>query len=181
MALPRSERRLAELVLEERQDPLWRGESDVGRRGRELLPHRVGLVPLVLVLVQLLEVRQRVAVPRIEPQHFGERLDRAIDEAAAAVVEPQAEQHVGVLQLAQVRALQQRLVLLDRAADLALLAIQVAENQVDLERIAGALRRLRQLVDRLIDLVGDQEVQAEHVVRRLARAPPVDPAPSWSL
>ena len=43
-----------------------------------------------------------------------------------------------MFELAQVRALQQLLVLLDRAADLPLLAIQVAEDQVDLERIAGA-------------------------------------------
>ena len=109
-------------------------------------------------------------------QHFGERLDRAIDEAAAAVVEPEAQQHVGVFQLAQVRALQQALVLLDRAADLPLLPVQVAEDQVDLERVAGRLRRLGQLVDRLVDLVGDQEVEAEHVVRRFARAAAVDPA-----
>ena len=65
--------------------------------------------------------------------------------------------------------------LLDRAADLALLAIQVAEDQVNLQRIAGRLRRLRQLVDRRIDLVGDQEIEAEHVVRRLARAAAIDP------
>ena len=71
--------------------------------------------------------------------------------------------------------LQQALVLLDRAADLSLLAIQVAEDQVDLERIAGDLRRLLQLVDRRIDLVGDEEVQPEHVVRRLARAAPIGP------
>mgnify|MGYP003693768517 CR=1 FL=1 len=32
-----------------------------------------------------------------------------------------------------------------------------------------------QLFDRQIDLVGDEEVQAEDVVRRFARAPPVDP------
>ena len=80
-----------------------------------------------------------------------------------------------MFQLPQVRALQQRLVFLDRAADLAFLAIQVAENQVNLQRISGGLRRLRQLVDRLIDLVRDQEVQAEHVVRGLARAAAVRP------
>ena len=65
--------------------------------------------------------------------------------------------------------------LLDRAADLALLAIQVAEDEVNLQRIAGGLRRLRQLVDRLVDLVRDEEVEAEHVVRRLARAAPIRP------
>ena len=117
---------------------IWRG-----RRARQLLAHRVGFGPLVLFFVQLLEVRQRVPVLRIEPQHFRERLERAIDEAAAPVVEAEAEQHVRVLQLAQVGTLQQRLVLLDGAADLALLAVQVAEDQVDLERIAGAVRRLR--------------------------------------
>ena len=66
--------------------------------------------------------------------------------------------------------------LLDRPPDLALLAIQVAEDQVNLERIAGGRRGLRQLLDRRIDLVGDQEVEAEDVVRRLARAPAIDPA-----
>jgi len=41
--------------------------------------------------------------------------------------------------------------------------------------MAGRIGGLRQFVDRLIDLVGDQEVQAEHVVRGLARAAPIDP------
>ena len=66
--------------------------------------------------------------------------------------------------------------LLDRAADLALLAIQVAENQVNLERIAGGFRGRAQLLDRRIDLVGDEEIEPEHVVRRLARAAAIDPA-----
>ena len=136
---------------------------------RQPLPRRVRVVPLMLLLVELLEVRQRVPVVGIEPEHVGERRQRAVDEAAALVVEAEAEQDVGVFELAQARPLQQRLVLLDRPADLALLAIQVAEDQPDLQRIAGELRGLRQLVDRLIDLVGDQEVEAEDVVRRLAR------------
>ena len=71
---------------------------------------------------------------------------RAIDEAAAAIVETEAEKHVGVFELSKVGALQEVLVLLDRAADLSLLAIQVSEDQMDLERIAGDLRRLLQLV-----------------------------------
>ena len=96
----------------------------------------------MLFFVQLLEVRERVLVLGIEPQDFGERLERAVDEAAALVVEPEAEQHVRVFQLAEIRALQQRLMLLDRAPDLTLLAIQVAEDQVDLERVAGAVRGL---------------------------------------
>ena len=72
--------------------------------------------------------------------------------------------------------------LLDRAADLALLAIQVAENQVDLERIAGpACAAFDSSSIAEIDLVRDEKVQPEHVVRRLARAAPIDPTPSRSL
>jgi hypothetical protein len=82
---------------------------------------------------------------------------------------------VRVLQLAQLRPLQQFLVLLDRTADLAFLAIEVAQDEMDLERISGRAGRLGQLFDRLIDLVGDEEVEAQHVVRRLARAATIDP------
>ena len=89
----------------------------------------------MLILVEPFEVEQRVLVLGIEPQHFGERLDRAIDEAAAPVVEAEAEQDVGVLERAQARALQQLLMNLHGAADLSLLAIQVAEDHVNLERV----------------------------------------------
>ena len=66
--------------------------------------------------------------------------------------------------------------LLDGAPDLALLPVEIAENHVDLERIAGAVRGLHQLLDRRIDLIGDEKIEAEHVVRRVARAPTIDPA-----
>ena len=95
----------------------------------------------------------------IEAKHFGERLRRAIDEAAALVVEPEAQQHVGVLQLPQLGTLQQQLVLLNRPADLSFLSIQVAEDEVNLERIAGNRCGARELVDRRVGLVGDQKVQ----------------------
>src|SRR5688500_6858762 len=81
-----------------------------------------------------------------------------------------------MLELADARPLQQGLVLLNRPAHLALLAIQVADDQADLQRIAGEVRRLRELVDRRVDLVGDQEIEAEDVVRRLAPAAAIDPA-----
>ena len=131
--------------------------------------------PLVLLLVQLLQVEQRVLVRRIHADHFVERFERAIDEAAALEVEAEAQQDVGVLDLGELRALQQRLVHLDGARDLAALAMHVAEDQVDLERVAVDARRLAQLLDRQVDLVRDQEVQAEHVVMRIARAAPIDP------
>src|SRR3990170_4803833 len=80
-----------------------------------------------------------------------------------------------MFQLAQARALQQRLVLLDGAADLTLLAIQIAENQSNLERIAGDVGGAAQLLDGTIDLVRNEEIESQHVVRRFPRAAPVDP------
>ena len=52
----------------------------------------------MLLFVQLLELHQRVPIPGVEAKHFLERLVRAIDEAAAPVIEPEAEQDVRVLQ-----------------------------------------------------------------------------------
>src|SRR5688572_1427675 len=66
--------------------------------------------------------------------------------------------------------------LLDRPADVPFLAVEVSQYQPNLERVARDLGCLRELLDRLIDLVGDEEVQTEDVVGRLARAPPIDPA-----
>ena len=124
----------------------------------QLLADPVRLVPLMLLFVQLLQIEQRVLVLRIEPQHLVERFERAIDEAAALEVEAEAQQDVGVLGAGQLRPLQQRLMDLDGARDLAALAIDVAENQMDLERVGVDPRRLAQLLDRDVDLVGDQEV-----------------------
>ena len=81
-----------------------------------------------------------------------------------------------VFQPAQYRALQQRLMDSDGLSHLSLLPIQVAEDHVNLENIVAETDRLAQLFDRQIDLVRDEKVQTEDVVRRLARAAPVDPA-----
>ena len=129
----------------------------------------------MLLLVQLLEVDEGVLVLRIEAEDLVERLERPIDESAALVVEAEAEQHVGVLEPREPRALQQALVNGDRLADLALLAIQVAEDHVHFECVVLEAGGAAQFFDRLIDLVGDEEVQAEDVVRRLARAAAVEP------
>jgi hypothetical protein len=60
----------------------------------------------------------------------------------------------------QPRPLQQRPVFLDRAADLALLAIQVAEHEPQFERSRiGQPRRALEFFDREIDLAGHQVVQ----------------------
>ena len=165
----------AELVLEKRQDRLV-ARLRVGTAQRDqLLANAMRVGPLMLFFVQLLQVEQRVLVRRIHPDHFVERLERAIDEAAALEVEAEAQQDVGVLDLGELGPLQQRLVHLDGARHLAALAMHVAENQVDLERVAVDARRLAQLLDREIDLVRHQEVQAEHVVMRIARAAAIDP------
>ena len=82
---------------------------------------------------------------------------------------------------AQARPLQQRLMDGDRLADLALFAVQIAENHVHFERVGVEARGPAQLLDREIDLVGDEKVEAEDVVRRLARAPAIDPRAAAQL
>ena len=135
----------------------------------------------MLLFVQLLEIRQRVRIVRIEPQDFRKGFDRAIHEAAAAIVEPQTEQHVGVLEPSESRALQQLLMDLHRPPHLALLAVQIAENHVDLERVGREPRRLAQLLDRQIELVADEEVEPLHVVGRLASPTTIDPSSVFEL
>src|SRR5580698_5738979 len=129
----------------------------------------------MLLFVKLLKVDQRVLVLRIESQYLVERLQRAVNEPAALVVESQTQQHVRVLKPADPRPLQQALVNRDRLADLSLLAVQVAENQVHFERVGVQAGGSGQFIDCEIDLVGDQEVQAEQVMGRLASAAPVEP------
>ena len=141
---------------------------------RDLFAYVQRLLPLMLILVQLLQVHERVAVPGVEVHDFLERLQRAVDEPAVPVIEPQAEQDVGVLERREVPR-QQRLVQGDGTAHLALLAVQVAENHLNLERVRAGARGLRELVDGLVHLVVHEEVQAEHVMRRLAQAAPIDP------
>jgi hypothetical protein len=63
-----------------------------------------------------------------------------------AEVERQTQLDVRLFELGEIRPLQQRLVQRDRAANLSLRAIQVAEDHLDLERVGVAdARRLRQL------------------------------------
>ena len=100
---------------------------------------------------------------------------RAIDEAAASEIQAQAQKDVGVLERLEVLALQKPLMDVDGAPDLTLLAIEIAEDQVDLECIFIQPRRARQLVDGLIDLIGDHQVESDDEVRRFTRLPAVDP------
>ena len=80
-----------------------------------------------------------------------------------------------MLELAQIRPLQQSLMNGDRLADLSLFPVQIPENHVDFERIGVEARRPGELFDRQIDLIAHEEVEAEDVMRRLPRAPSIDP------
>ena len=62
------------------------------------------------------------------------------------------------------------------ASDLALFAMEIAEHQAQLERARVEVRRLFELVDRQIHLTGDQVVETEDEVGRLADAAAIDPA-----
>jgi hypothetical protein len=81
------------------------------------------------------------------------------------VVEPEAEKHIRVLQFAEMGALEQALMLLNRAANLSLFAVQIAQDQMDLERVACRFRGGAQLLDGLVDLIRDEEVEPQHVMR----------------
>src|SRR6185503_8583299 len=58
---------------------------------RNLAAHAQRVGPLPLLLVQLLQVHERVAVSGIQPHDFLERLEGTVDEAAVAEIERQAE------------------------------------------------------------------------------------------
>ena len=64
----------------------------------------------------------------------------------------------------------------DGAADLSLLPVQVAEDHLDFQCVGVEAGCLSQLVDRVVYLVIDQKIEAEHVVRRFAQTASVDPA-----
>src|SRR5262249_41771685 len=123
------------------------------------------------------EVDERGLVVAVELEHVGKRGDGPIDETAAPVVETQTEQDVGVLDAIQAGPLQQGLVFLNCAADLTFLAVEVAENEPQLEGAGIDGRCLLELVNRQVYLAGDEIVQTEDEVRRLANPAAIDPVP----
>ena len=142
----------------------------------DLLAHGRRVRPLLLIFVELLQVHERVAILRIQPHDFLKGLERPVDEAAMLVVETQAEQDVGVFDRPEVGPLQQPLMNRDRSPDLSFLAIQVAENHLDLERVGLGAGGACQFIDGLIDLVVNEAVETQHVVRRLTKTAAIDPA-----
>ena len=132
----------------------------------------------MLFFLQFLEIDERRFVLRVELEYFREGGRGPIDEAAAAIVEAEAEQHVGVFDAVEPRSLQERLMFADRAAHLTLLAVEIAEHELHFERARIDGGGLLEFLDGGIDLIGDEVVQAENEVRRLPLAAPVDPASS---
>jgi hypothetical protein len=165
----------AALVLDKRENRLALRLRVRPGQIDELSPNLVRLVPLMLLFVQLLQVEQGILIAGIEPAYLVEGFERAIDEAAAFEIESQTEQDIRVFRAGQLLALQQRLMNLNRARDLAAFAVDVAENEMNLEGVGIDARGLTELLDRDIELVGDEEVQPEHVVLRIARAAAIDP------
>src|SRR5687767_13249231 len=74
-----------------------------------------------------------------------------------------------MFQGAQTGPLQQTLMFLNRATDLALLAVQIAQHQPDFERGRVNLRSLLELIDREIDLLRHEMVETEDEMGRLPR------------
>ena len=110
-----------ELVFQKRQDSLT-AEIVVAALIAERSANLVGLLPLMLIFVELLDVQQRVLVVRIEAEHLVERFEGAIDKTAALEVETEAQKDVRLFEPRQPRPLQQALVDVDGARDLPLLA-----------------------------------------------------------
>src|SRR4030095_2036612 len=127
-------------------------------------------------LLQLLEIGERRLAVRVQPQHFRERRGRAIDETAAPVVEAETELDVRVLEPAEARPLQQRLMFVNRTAHLALFAVEVSEHKPELERLRIERCGSFKLIDREIDLPEHQMVQTKNEMGRLADLAAIDPA-----
>src|SRR4051812_25971034 len=86
-----------------------------------------------------------------------------------------------MFELSEVRPLQQSLMFLDGAANLSLFTIEISQDEMNLQRIAGGLGGGAQFLDRGIDLVGHQKVQTQHVMRGLTRPASIDPPPVLEL
>src|SRR5687768_7374431 len=128
----------AELVLEECENGLTAAVLGAPLTS-ERSPDVIGLLPLMLILVQLLDVQQRVLVVRIDPDDLVERFEGAIDKPPTLEVETEAEEDVRLLEASQARALQQALMNVDRARHLPLLAIQTTKQQMDFECVSETL------------------------------------------
>ena len=125
-----------------------------------MLPDVERLRPLVLVLGQLLKVHQRIAVVSVEAEHLLERLEGTIDEAAVPEVEAETQLHVRArFEFREIWALEKRLMDVDGVADLSLPSVQVARGSSGFRARRCDTGRLREFLDRLVDLVVREEVE----------------------
>ena len=118
----------------------------------------------MLSLVDFDEIRQRVGVFGVELDHLLEGIRGTVAKASALEVHPQAEQRVGTLVSGEPGAMENALVNLDSALELPLLSKQVAEDEIDLDRLGILARGDGELGDGTVYLTGGEKVQAENVV-----------------
>jgi hypothetical protein len=132
---------------------------------RQPLARDVRFLPLVLVFLQLLQVGERGLAVGIELEHFGERGGGAINKSAPAIVRgrDRVECWRPCSSFAQARPLHATTrCSWTRASDLALLPIQIAKDETQLERRRDFQpRSFLQILDRQIHLAGHEMIQAE--------------------
>src|SRR5688572_18234138 len=128
----------------------------------------------MLIFVELFDVEQRVLIVRIEADDLVERFEGPIDKSTAFEVEAEAQQDVRLLEARNPRALQEALMNVDGTRHLPLFAIETAEQQMNLERVAKGLGRFAELLDGQINLVRHEKIESHDVVERLRGAAPVD-------
>jgi hypothetical protein len=126
----------------------------------------VGLPPLVLLLVELLQADEGMDVVGVAVDHLRQRPRRAVQKAGLAEVRAQGGERVGALRPRQVLALQEGMMHLDGALHLPVLPQQVPEDLGDLYRVGVVADDLGELGDRELELSGAQVVKALGVVGR---------------
>src|SRR5262249_16985298 len=128
--------------------------------------------PVLGPLVQLLEVSEGLAVPGLDRQDLLQRGDGLVDEAGLLEIERQAEESQRALAPGQAGAPEQLAVDLDGARDVALAALQVADPDADVHRGAVAGGQPREDLERAVELVLEQVVEAERGLRGVAGGVP---------
>ena len=136
-----------------------------------------GARPVLLLLIDVDQVRQRLARVHAGPQDLVEQALGAIQQTGFHEVDAELQQRERALLVGEVGAGDEVLVDRDGAIDLATLAKQVAEREMRLDRLAVDLEHLDEDLDGLVGLLVEQVVDALEVVRGEAarRLAPVAP------
>ncbi|MCU0242661.1 MAG: hypothetical protein MUF51_09605 [Vicinamibacteria bacterium] len=120
----------------------------------------------MLFLMEFLHAEQGDQIAGVEGQHVAEGTAGAIDETRLLIVEPQASHGMDALAAREIGASEQRLMGLDGALDLAILAHEVAEDLHDFDRRGILLADLRELAQGQVGLAAGEIEEALLVMRR---------------